>query len=300
MDINEIVTVLLKISLVIFMAGNLLDMGLRLNPQNALRGLRDVRFVAITLLWGFVLGPALAYLITLVLPLEYPYATGLILIGMTPCAPFLPMIVSKAKGDLGYTAAFMLLASAGTVLFMPFALPLMVKGLTVSPWAIARPLLIIIFLPLAVGMAILRVKASHASRIQPFVKKATGIFTVATGVLCIIVYGEGILGVAGSLAVASQMIFFLIMTTCTYWFGFGLQHEQKIVLSAGMATRNLGAALAPLFAIAEIDQRAIVMVVLGLPLMVLFALLSAKWFGRRASSHDPGEAPSAPASGGAA
>ena len=32
--------------------------------------------------------------------------------------------------------------------------------------------------------------------------------------------------------------------------------------------------------IAYIDQRAIVMVVLGLPIMVMFALLSLKWFGR--------------------
>jgi bile acid:Na+ symporter, BASS family len=57
---NEILMILLKISLVIFMAGNLLDMGLRLNPRDALRGLRNVRFVAYVLLWGFVLCPALA------------------------------------------------------------------------------------------------------------------------------------------------------------------------------------------------------------------------------------------------
>ncbi len=56
---------------------------------------------------------------------------------------------------------------------------------------------------------------------------------------------------AGSLAVTSQIIFFLIVTTLTYWCAFGLQHEQKIVLSAGMATRNIGAALAPLLSIAE-------------------------------------------------
>jgi len=46
-----------------------------------------------------------------------------------------------------------------------------------------------------------------------------------------------------------------------------------------LATRNLGAALAPLFALADVDQRAIVMVVLGLPLMVVFARLSVRWFG---------------------
>jgi hypothetical protein len=32
-----------KVSLVIFMGGSLLDMGLRLNVQDALRGLRDLR-----------------------------------------------------------------------------------------------------------------------------------------------------------------------------------------------------------------------------------------------------------------
>ncbi len=48
----ETLQVLLEISLVIFMAGNLLDMGLRLKMSEALRGLRNVRFVAASLLWG--------------------------------------------------------------------------------------------------------------------------------------------------------------------------------------------------------------------------------------------------------
>jgi bile acid:Na+ symporter, BASS family len=281
---NELFTILLKIALVVFMAGNLLDMGLRLDPQEALRGLRNVRFVFYTLLWGFVLGPALAYAITRVLPLEYPYAIGLILLGMAPCAPFLPMIVEKAKGDLGFTAAFMLLTAVATVLFMPVAVPLMIKGLTVTAWSIAKPLLMVIFLPLAVGMVILRGAPGLAARIQPFVKVITGVATIATGVLCVIVYGKGLLGLPGSLAVAAQFIFFFVLTVFSYLLGFGLLYEQKIVLSVGMATRNLGAALAPLFSTAEIDQRAIIMVVLGLPIMVMFSLLSAKWFGRSGST----------------
>jgi len=279
---NDILMILLKISLVIFMAGNLMDMGLRLNPQDALRGLRNVRFVAYTLLWGFVLCPALAYVIPRVIPLASPYAIGLILVGMTPCAPFLPAIVNKAKGDLGFTAAFMLLTAVGTVVFMPFAVPLMVKGLTVSAWTIAKPLLLVVLLPLAVGMAILRTSTPVASKIQPYVKKITGIATIIMAVLAVIVYGKGLLGVAGELAVTSQVIFFLIVTTLTYWCGFGLQPEQKIVLSAGMATRNCGAALAPLLSMAETDQRAIVMVVLAIPMMAVFGFLAAKWFGRPA------------------
>jgi BASS family bile acid:Na+ symporter len=277
---NDIMLVLLKISLVVFMAGNLLEMGLRLNPQDALRGLRNARFVLLTLVWGFVLGPALAYGITRALPLAAPYAVGLILMGMTPSAPFLPMIVNRAKGDLGYTATFMLLSALGTVLFMPFAVPMLVEGLTVSAWSIARPLIFVILLPMAIGMVILRVARRMANTMQPWVKKVTGLFTVATLVLCAVVYGKGLLGVAGSLAVASQLVFFAGVTTLTYWLGFGLQADQKIVLSAGMATRNLGAALAPLLTVPDFDQRATIMVVLGFPLMILFALLSVKWFGR--------------------
>lgn len=281
---DDIWMTLLKVALVVFMAGNLLDMGLKLNPRDAVKGLRDARFVAYTLLWGFVLCPALAYGITKVIPLAEPYAIGLILMGMTPCAPFLPMIVNKAKGDLGYTATFMLLAAVGTVIFMPIAVPVMVKGLSVSAWTIAKPLLVVILIPLAIGMGVLRASPSVAANVQPIVKKITGLATILTFVLCTVVYGKGLLGLPGSLAVAAQLIFFLVVTVGTYWLAFGLRPEQKIVLTTGMVTRQIGAALAPLLAAPDIDQRATVMLVLGLPMMVIFALLATKWFGRSAGS----------------
>jgi BASS family bile acid:Na+ symporter len=289
----ELSTVVLKVALVIFMAGNLLDMGLRLNPRDAVRGMRNPRFVAYTLLWGFALGPALAYGVTRVIPLDPAYAMGLILMGMAPCAPFLPGIVGKAGGDLGYTAAFMLLTAVATVVFMPFAVPVLVKGLTVSAWAIAKPLLVVIFLPLAVGMIVLRASPGVAAKVQPVVKKITQLATLVTAVMMVVVYGKGLLGVPGSLAVAAQLVFFSVVTFGSYWLGFGLPYEQKIVLSAGMATRNLGAALAPMFSVAGTDQRAMVMVVLGLPIMVVFAVLAGKVFGRGAAAPAAGGSPAA-------
>lgn len=280
---TELFATLLKLSIALFMAGNYLGLGLRLYPHQALRGLRDVRFVALTLLWGFVLGPAMAYAISWIAQLEHPYAIGLILLGMTPCAPFLPSIVEKAKGDLDYCAAFMLLSSIGTVLFMPVAVPLLVPGLTVTGWSIARPLFMVLLAPLVIGMSILRASPPFAGRIRPLVKKATNVATLSVIALCIIIYGKGLLGVASSLAVASQLIFFCCVTALPYLLGFGLRNEQKIVLSTGMATRNLGAAVAPLLSAPALDQRATVMVVLGLPVMTVFALAAARIFERRAA-----------------
>lgn len=276
--------VLLKLALVVFLAGNLLDLGLQLNLREALRGLGNVRFVAYTLLWGFVLVPALAVGIPRVIPLDPAYATGLVLLGMTPCAPFLPAMVARAKGDMGFTAAFMFITAVGTVLFMPVAVPLLVKGLTVSTWAIARPLLVLILLPLAAGMVVRQAWPAAASTAQPIVKRVTGLSAIATVVLCIIVYGKGLLGVAGQLAIASQLVFFAVVAAGTCWCAFGLRHEQRIVLSTGMTTRNVGAAIAPLLSAPGIDPRATIMVVLGLPMMVLVAWLALKWSSHRAGA----------------
>ena len=105
-QVFKILDIALKISVVLFMVGNLLDMGLKLKLQDALGGLRNVRFVVQSVLWGFVLCPGLAYLLTKVVPLDPAYATGLVLLGMAPCAPFLPLMVERARGDMGAMAAF--------------------------------------------------------------------------------------------------------------------------------------------------------------------------------------------------
>jgi bile acid:Na+ symporter, BASS family len=279
---NDILMILFKVSLAIFMAGSLLDMGLRLNLTDAVRGLRNFRFVAHTLVWSFVICPALAYAITRLIPLEPPYAIGLLLLGMAPCAPFVPMLVEKAKGDLGYTAAFMLLASVGTVVCMPFTVPLLTQGLSASAWAIAKPLLIVVLIPMAIGVIIRRKSDAVASKMQPVVKKLSGLAGLIWCVLCLVIYGKGLLGVAGSFAVASQLVFFGIMCLGSFGLGFGMPYEQKIVLSVGVTTRNLGACLAPLLSVPNMDQRATLMLVLSLPIMVIVARLGAKWFGRSA------------------
>ena len=300
MTVNQVFNILdfvLKVSLVVFMVGNLLDMGLRLKLREALGGLRNVRFVVLSLLWGFLLCPALAYLLTKVIPLEQPYAIGMILLGMTPCAPFLPMMVDKARGDLAYAAAFMLLASVVTVVYMPLAVPVLVKGLTADAWTIARPLLYFLMVPLAIGMAIQRVAAPVAARLQPIVKKTTGIDTLLMLVLCVVVYGKEFISAMGSYAFGTQILFFSVATAATYGLSFGLPQGQKSVLALGMSTRNLGAAFAPLFAIPDVDQRAIVMVAIGVPMQTIASLLAARWFARRAPIGDPGAAQTAPRMG---
>jgi BASS family bile acid:Na+ symporter len=273
---------LLQLSLVLFMAGSLLDMGMGLSLSAALFGLRNPRFLAGGLVFGFVLGPALAWLLTRIIPLQPSHATGLILLGLTPCAPFLPLMVARAQGDARCTAAMLVIAAIGSVAMMPVAVPLLAPGFAADAWAIARPLLLLVLLPLLAGMAMFRASPAVAAAMQPFVRMCVTFSIVALLLLSTFIYWRGALAAVGSFAIAAQFLFLGTMTASAYGLGLGLPQAQRSVLGLGVCTRNVGAALAPLLSAATVDERAVVMVVLAVPIQIIVALVAARWFARRA------------------
>jgi bile acid:Na+ symporter, BASS family len=279
---TELLPILLKITVIIFMVGNLLELGLRLDLKKAMAGLRDVRFVTLSLLWAFVLCPALAYLLGVVLPLTEPYAMGLLLLGLAPCAPLLPGMVDKAHGDVNYAASFMLLASAGTVVYMPIAVPLLVKGMSVSAWTVAQPMLFLILIPLVIGIAFQLRRPSTASFLQPYVKKGTTVDTVLMMIVVVVMYGKGFVDAIGTWAILAQVLFYTLTIVASYALAFGVPPRRKSVLTLGLSTRNCGAALAPLLVAADVAPEATVMVTLGIPMMVLFSVVAARVFAGRA------------------
>jgi len=282
---TETLSMALNITVIIYMIGNLLDLGFMLDVRKAMAGLRDVRFVTLSLLWAFVLCPALAYAIGVMLPMTQPYAMGLLLLGLAPCAPLLPGMVEKARGDLNYAASFMLLVSAGTIILMPIAVPLLVKGVSVSAWTVAKPMLFLIMAPLVVGVLIQLRKPSIASALHPWVKKGTAIDTALMLLLVIFIYSKGFIGAIGTWAVLAQVLFFTLTIVASYTLSFGVPPRRKSVISLGLSTRNVGAALAPLFATRGVaPPEATVMVCLGIPAFFVFSIIAARVFAGRAGS----------------
>ena len=289
MNSVQLLDAVLKVTLVIFMFGNMLDLGLRLDLAQALKGLRDVRFVVLTLFWGYIVYPALGYLMAVTLPLSPGYAMALILVAMAPGNPFLAISVSKARGDVNYTASFMLLASAVTVVCMPFMVPVLVKGLSATPWMIAKPMLVFILLPMVVG-SIFRLRwESAAARVQPFLKKATGIDTLAMLILLLVVYGKGLISSVGTFALGSQVVLVAVIAVASYWLGFGMPKPQKQILVLGLCARNVGAALAPLFIASNVDPDALVATgALGTFVVIGSGLAVARIFVRSAGKDAAG------------
>ncbi len=288
---------ILKITLVLFMVGNLLDLGLRLDLKVALRGFRDFRFMGLTTLWGFILCPALGYLLAKVIPLEPPVAMGLILITLGPGGPMLPLMVDRAHGDLNYTATFTLFTTLGTVIFLPIMVPLLVEGLTVTTAMVAKPMLMFILLPMVIGVVMKLRRASFAAAIQPFVNKATKIDTLAMLLLVFGVYGKGMLGTVGTFAAGAQFLFLLIVTAGSYLLSFGMPERQKSVLSIGVCCRQIGPALAPLYIAPGVDPLAIVTTgALGTITPIIAMLIAARIYAKRAGKTDAGDQAATPSS----
>src|SRR5512136_937609 len=261
---DAILQKIMGITIVIFMVGNLLEVGLRLQVSEALGALRNARFVVTSLLWCFVLGPALAVLLTKLIPLTGPYAIGLVLLGMAPCSPAIPVMMRRSGGSLAYMSAFMLIAYAGTVVLMPFMVPWLAKGFTADPWTIAKPLLFFIAIPLVIGAAIRRVAETIAEKTAPVVKKVTGLNTLILCLVMLWIYRAEIIGAVGGYAIATQILFYALLGIAAYLLAFGLSYDQKAPMTLGICTRNVGPALATLMGVSGAPQGAITMCILAI------------------------------------
>jgi BASS family bile acid:Na+ symporter len=276
----NLIEVAFRLSVVVFIAGSLGGVGLGLTARDAFVPLTHLRFVVPALVASWLMTPAVAWLLVQMVPLEPPYAAGILLLALAPCAPFAPLMVQRARGDAAYLAAFMVLSAVSTVVVMPLAVPLLIDGLSADPWAIARPLLLFVLGPLLVGMAVRGANVRAAEHATPAVARITSLAGGVALLLMVVLYGRGIVGAVGSFAIATQVAFLFAITVAAHLLGAGLPDEQRAVLTLGTCTRNLGAALAPLAA-GDFDQRAVVVIAIAGPVTLIAAAITARWLERR-------------------
>jgi len=264
--------------ILVFTLSNLAAMGLQVKVPDLLAAFQNKKALVLIFVWGWILGPAFGFLITKILPLDEPYVIVVLLTSLAPCAPFLQQMVGKANGDVGFAGALIPLVALGTVVFMPLMAPILIKGLTISAWALAKPLLLTILLPLTIGAAIRHYADQRATRIFPAVKGLALISTLLTVIWCLTLYGKSMLNTAGEFALLAMTIFMVGIAIITYLFGFGLKQNQRSVMSLGMGTRNIAAVFAAALAIPNADPRIMVMVIMWTLWSVVLAAIAARVF----------------------
>lgn len=260
-EVMQFVEAAFKPMVLVFTVANLGYLGLQVKMPELIAALKDKKAMALIFVWGWVLGPALGYLIITVIPLAEPFVIVVLLSSVAPCAPFFPAMVEKARGDVSFAGAFYPLVVVGAVVLIPLMAPLLIEGLTVSAWALGQPLLLTLLLPMAIGIAARHYAGTVATKILPAVNVIAKVTTLVMLTQCVVIYGEPMLATAGSFALLSATVFMVVMALITYRFGFGLKQNQRSVMSLGMLTRNMPAMLIAAFTIPNLDPLVITFVI---------------------------------------
>lgn len=259
---------LFHISLVFFIVGNLLEMGLLTRFKEIGPIFRNPRFVFISFLVCLFIGPAMAFITAKIFPLAAPYALGLLFLGLAPCTPTLPTMVQKIQGDLHYVVVFMLIAGISTMAIMPFTVPLLAMGYDVDLWRVAKSALLLITLPLIIGWTSRLLSEAFADRFTSYIRPLVFLSTFPMVILSTIFLGRDFFSAIGTFAIAAQALFIVLVTAITYVMTIHMKPSERRVLLFGTCTRNIGAAMAPLYSIADgnFDPRIATMCLLNIPL----------------------------------
>lgn len=134
-------------------------------------------------------------------------------------AQFLEAVAKLAQGaggDVAFAVGLMVVLMVATVIVMPVALPWMLEGVSIGAWSIARSLVVLMLVPLAIALAVLAHWPDTAAEFQPVPAKTS---TLAVILLVVVA------SVAAGVAVGAR------------------DPGTRAVVALGTGQRNLSAAL---------------------------------------------------------
>jgi BASS family bile acid:Na+ symporter len=268
------------IAVLIFVVSSTLAVGLSITIEGIVTPLRSGRLVSMALLANFVLMPLGALALEKVLQLDSSLGVGLLLVASGAGGPILPKLAQIAKTGLGFAVGLMVLLMVVTIVYMPLVLPWLLEGVSVHPWKIARSLIFMMLLPLAVGLG-LRVRYQVAAdRVRPLVDRVSTLSLFLLIVLLFVTSFSKVMGIFGTRGILGGISLILLGVVLGHFLG-GPGPESRTVLALGTGLRNVSAALL----VAEQnfdDPRVVVMVVAvaAIELLILFPL-ARLWSKRR-------------------
>jgi len=235
-------TLIAKLFLVTFVVSSMLSTGAGLTVAEILAPLRNRRLIVRALLANFVLVPLAALLLARGLRLEQGLASGLLLVGCSAGDPFLLKLAQIARGNLAFAVGLMALQLIVTIGYLPLVLPKLVPGVTVDPWEIAKPLLVLMLLPLVLGLILKARYGSVANRVKPLLEGVSNISLVLFIVVFMALNHDKLVTVFGTHGILATLVF----TPLSFGIGWILGGPSKDiarVMSVGTAWRNISAAL---------------------------------------------------------
>jgi BASS family bile acid:Na+ symporter len=284
MGMSEIVSSLNSAFTLAFVITSMFGLGLGLTVRDLLKPLANIRLLLSVLAINFVLLPAVAWLLTRLLPLDEDLKIGIILMSAVAGAPLAIKAAQLARGDTVSAGSLVTLQVIVTVVYLPFVLPLLIPGVVVDAVAIAMPLFLQIVLPLGTGLFMNVRYDDEAEMTRPIMSE---ISNISLGMMLVINLGNvpQVLSLIGTGAIASALSVMLTGLGAGYLVG-GRDPKMRKTLALGSAQRNYAAA----FVIAQAsfaDRPNVFLMLLTASLIsMVVVLVVAGEFGRRARKRE--------------
>ena len=238
----ELLSKAATVAMLSFVVTSMLAMGAGLTVSQISAPLRNARLVVLALLANFVLMPLAALALAKVLWLDEPFGIGLLLLGCAAGAPFLPKLAELAKGNLAFAVGAMVLLMVVTVGYLPIVLPLLLPGVTVDPWNIARSLVLLMLLPLAAGLALKARYEDLARRVKPVFDSISNVSLILLVLLITAANIDKVLQVFGTRGILAGLLFIALGFGIGWLLG-GSDGDTRRVMALGTGQRNIAAAL---------------------------------------------------------
>jgi len=237
-------------------------------PKNLFRALVAVNIVV----------PAAAVILGALFPLEWPTKAGLIVMAVSPLAPFATGKMLKSSPDRSYDVGLYAALILAAVVIVPLTIailnPLYERHATISVAGIAWFVIKSVFIPLCAGIAVATIWPHIAERAAPIANLIAYLLLLPVALLFLIKSGSALVGLIGdgTFAVINGTI--LVALAAGHWLG-GRDPGHRAALAQAAATRHPGIAAL----IAQGDYAEKPQVMLAIVLFVLISLVLTALYG---------------------
>lgn len=231
-----------NISVLLFPIASMFAVGLSFTFTQIIRPLRYPDRVFRAIVANFILVPLLALGISRLFSFDYSLTSAMALVGMAAGAPFLLKLTQVANADVRLGASLLVILMPLTVVYMPLAVPLVIKGVSVNAIGIAVPLILTMILPLLIGHLLDSFFPQLALRLQPVARQTSNIALVTIVVTTVVLNGPLFQGLFGTGAVIGA----ILLTAGGFGIGYLISSQgfnRRTIMGLGAGQRNIAAAL---------------------------------------------------------
>ncbi|NIC00860.1 sodium symporter [Halobacterium sp. R2-5] len=227
----------------VFVLSTMFSMGLKLSVTQLFGALRDRRLLTKSLVVNLVAVPVVAYLLLRTVPISPVYATGFLLLAVSPGAPFGPKFAEISDSDIAFASGLMAILCLLSAVTIPVTLVVLAPGdVVVDPVAIGRMVLRIQLVPLLAGLAVSHLRAPLGNRLYPPIQRLSDVSFVGLILLLVVVYGDSMVSLVGSGILGLSAVAVGVFLVLGYAFG-GPIRERREVLATTTTARNAAIAL---------------------------------------------------------